>query len=303
MIDGIGGQAAGGRPRTWRSRCFANASSAKPGRSSIACARRSPSPTTRFIALPRRVPSGTAWPASSPSPSWERAGDDRACRRHPAVQDSPGPDREVHARSLACRRARGCARALRIPGDAAPAAQRGLSRRRVGAARAGRCGFRRCRHTSVRARRGIAPLQRWADRSGRSSSIGRTVRQFAGDPDAVVRALVDAANDAGGKDNVTAVYVEGERFATSQSGLARDALTAPHQRGRGTATGNGTFGPIDRRRQLTRLTLTTMLLAAATGVAFVAFSGDAGRSLPSSPISTPATTGPLIVKFSRRVDF
>ncbi len=49
-----------------------------------------------------------------------------------------------------------------------------------------------------------------------STSIGRRVRQFAGSPDAVVRALVTAANEAGGKDNVTAVYVEGEQFAASQ---------------------------------------------------------------------------------------
>jgi serine/threonine protein phosphatase PrpC len=51
-----------------------------------------------------------------------------------------------------------------------------------------------------------------------SASIGRLVRQFAGDPDAVVRALVEAANEAGGKDNVTVVYVEGEQFAASQQG-------------------------------------------------------------------------------------
>src|SRR4051812_5493844 len=40
-----------------------------------------------------------------------------------------------------------------------------------------------------------------------------TVRDFAGHPYEVVRALIDAANAAGGKDNVTAVYVEGPRFA------------------------------------------------------------------------------------------
>jgi PPM family protein phosphatase len=50
-----------------------------------------------------------------------------------------------------------------------------------------------------------------------SASILRAVTQYAGIPDAVVRALVDAANTAGGKDNVTAVYVEGGTFA---AGLA-----------------------------------------------------------------------------------
>ena len=46
-----------------------------------------------------------------------------------------------------------------------------------------------------------------------SSSINTIVGRAAGRPDQVVQALIDAANDAGGKDNVTVVYVEGERFA------------------------------------------------------------------------------------------
>jgi hypothetical protein len=45
-----------------------------------------------------------------------------------------------------------------------------------------------------------------------ASTIGRLVRQFAGHPDRVVGALVDAAKNAGGKDNVTVVYVEGDEF-------------------------------------------------------------------------------------------
>ena len=51
-----------------------------------------------------------------------------------------------------------------------------------------------------------------------SMTIARTVSQWAGDPDSVVRELIAAANAAGGKDNVTAVYVEGEQFAASQYG-------------------------------------------------------------------------------------
>lgn len=46
-----------------------------------------------------------------------------------------------------------------------------------------------------------------------SSTIERIVRQHAGDPDAVTAALVDAANEAGGRDNVTVVYAEGPEFA------------------------------------------------------------------------------------------
>ena len=48
--------------------------------------------------------------------------------------------------------------------------------------------------------------------------IERTVRQRAGDPGVVAQALIDAANDAGGADNVTAVYVEGPRFAAAGGG-------------------------------------------------------------------------------------
>lgn len=46
-----------------------------------------------------------------------------------------------------------------------------------------------------------------------SDAIHAIVSKLAGDPDRVVKALVDAANAAGGKDNVTMVYVEGEQFA------------------------------------------------------------------------------------------
>lgn len=45
-----------------------------------------------------------------------------------------------------------------------------------------------------------------------SGEIRRTVERYAGDPDAAARALIEAANAAGGKDNVTVVIVEAERF-------------------------------------------------------------------------------------------
>jgi serine/threonine protein phosphatase PrpC len=46
-----------------------------------------------------------------------------------------------------------------------------------------------------------------------SSSLQQIVGQGAGRPQQIVTALVAAANAAGGKDNVSVVYVEGERFA------------------------------------------------------------------------------------------
>ena len=55
-----------------------------------------------------------------------------------------------------------------------------------------------------------------------SGTIHSVIRKHAGSPDKVAQALVEAANNAGGKDNVTVVYVEGERFST----------TAPRRRSR-----------------------------------------------------------------------
>ena len=52
-----------------------------------------------------------------------------------------------------------------------------------------------------------------------SSTIQRVVTQWAGHPQQVVDALIEAANAAGGKDNVTVVYVEGELFAATGAGL------------------------------------------------------------------------------------
>ena len=46
-----------------------------------------------------------------------------------------------------------------------------------------------------------------------SAAIERAVRQHAGNPDRVVKTLIDAANKAGGKDNITVVYAEGDDFA------------------------------------------------------------------------------------------
>jgi PPM family protein phosphatase len=48
-----------------------------------------------------------------------------------------------------------------------------------------------------------------------AASIDSAVRRHAGNPESVVSALVEAANAAGGKDNVTVVYIEGEGFAAA----------------------------------------------------------------------------------------
>jgi serine/threonine protein phosphatase PrpC len=49
-----------------------------------------------------------------------------------------------------------------------------------------------------------------------SATIGTIVDTFAGHPADVVRELIESANDAGGKDNVSVVYVEGDQFTGSR---------------------------------------------------------------------------------------
>jgi len=114
-----------------------------------------------------------------------------------------------------------------------------------------------------------------------SAAIARIVQTFAGHPRDVVRELIEAANDAGGKDNVTAVYVEGERFASHH---AREWPTdifqpepppaLPDAAGTKTSTVVGNASPrqkvtSSRARWWTRLALLFLILlviAAAIGV-------------------------------------
>ena len=55
-----------------------------------------------------------------------------------------------------------------------------------------------------------------------SAHILRVAQEYAGDPWAVVQQLIAAANDAGGKDNVTVLFVEGERFAPAGARAKRE---------------------------------------------------------------------------------
>jgi len=69
-----------------------------------------------------------------------------------------------------------------------------------------------------------------------SATIERIVRQHAGRPEQVVDALVDAANEAGGHDNVTVVYAEGAAFAAwarggAAAGLGGEAAGGVEQEG------------------------------------------------------------------------
>jgi PPM family protein phosphatase len=59
------------------------------------------------------------------------------------------------------------------------------------------------------------------------STIAHIVRQHAGNPEQVVEGLVAAANDAGGRDNITVVYAEMPLFAEAMGGRHRLTPTEP----------------------------------------------------------------------------
>ena len=65
-----------------------------------------------------------------------------------------------------------------------------------------------------------------------SSEIGAIIDNYDGDPAYIARTLVDAANEAGGKDNVSVIFVAGPGFVGSTSramseSRARHAITLP----------------------------------------------------------------------------
>jgi len=68
-----------------------------------------------------------------------------------------------------------------------------------------------------------------------SARIEWIIRQHAGRPEDVVNALVGAANDAGGKDNVTVVYAEAPAFAAAWRGSWSSPAETPADPGGGPA--------------------------------------------------------------------
>ena len=138
-----------------------------------------------------------------------------------------------------------------------------------------------------------------------SATINHIVTQLAGRPQNVVDALIEAANDAGGKDNVTVVYVEGETFATSR---AHSRVTAAATRrtssgvesGRpGTAGVQGSGAPRRERRTTSQRVVEIALVALLAIVITLAVM----RWRPSWPFPAPSpevppttTTGVVVVR-------
>jgi len=99
-----------------------------------------------------------------------------------------------------------------------------------------------------------------------SASIAEIVRAFAGHPYEVARGLIDAANAAGGKDNVTVVYVEGPRFATGEEtrDLRPQRAAAPSPAVSATAVSAPvppTAAPVERPSHARRWRVTALIAA------------------------------------------
>jgi serine/threonine protein phosphatase PrpC len=117
-----------------------------------------------------------------------------------------------------------------------------------------------------------------------SSSINQIVRRHAGRPAEVVKALIDAANEAGGKDNVTVVYVEGEEFPPAR----REAEAETEITRRLSTAGNRN----DKRRRILRITNIALMAA----LILLAFS-----SPPPSAPAPPAADGQLAAADTGRI--
>ena len=59
-----------------------------------------------------------------------------------------------------------------------------------------------------------------------SAAIREIVERYDGDPEQVARDLVEAANEAGGRDNITALFVAGSEFRGREGAKASPALDA-----------------------------------------------------------------------------
>ena len=137
-----------------------------------------------------------------------------------------------------------------------------------------------------------------------STTINAVAARFAGRPHDVVGALIQAANAAGGKDNVTIVYIEGEQFAVNSRIAEPRALAVEGPRIPQTAPMDAKGGALEaegtgRRRWRTTVRATLVLLIAVV-VGYAVY--RSGWRIPSLPFrlpravtSLPNAAGPIVV--------
>jgi serine/threonine protein phosphatase PrpC len=132
-----------------------------------------------------------------------------------------------------------------------------------------------------------------------SATINQIVTQLAGRPHDVVTALIEAANDAGGKDNVTVVYVEGELFAASQARARAVSAAARGLRRLAALDGQASDAPPRERRTTSQRVVRTALvalLAMTITVAVVRWGPSWQAAAPSIVEPLTATSGIIIVR-------
>jgi PPM family protein phosphatase len=108
-----------------------------------------------------------------------------------------------------------------------------------------------------------------------SATIIEIVTDFAGHPFEIVRALIAAANAAGGKDNVTVVYAEGTRFTEGED--TRDLRARRLEKGKGAdalasapaQAGDAGAGRQKKPRRWRITALVVLLLAVAATALYV----------------------------------
>ncbi len=102
-----------------------------------------------------------------------------------------------------------------------------------------------------------------------SAAIAGIVSDFAGHPFEIVRALIEAANAAGGKDNVTVVYAEGPRFAQGEDTRDLRHLRVTAEPAAQVISPTSTVAPAVRIRNTGRwrMAILSMLLVIAAGMA------------------------------------
>jgi serine/threonine protein phosphatase PrpC len=131
-----------------------------------------------------------------------------------------------------------------------------------------------------------------------SATIRQIVTQLAGRPHDVVNTLIEAANDAGGKDNVTVVYVEGELFAASRA-RARVVSTPSAPRRLAALDGRASDAPPHERRTMSQRVVRTALaalLAIAITVAVVRWGPSWKAPAPTIVEPLTSTSGVVIVR-------
>jgi serine/threonine protein phosphatase PrpC len=133
-----------------------------------------------------------------------------------------------------------------------------------------------------------------------SARMREIVESHAGDPQTAVRRLIEAANEAGGKDNISVVLVEGERYASiprsTESKTAANTTSAAPARQFGAASVR-----VPAWRRVLPWVLLLVVLAAAAAVYFVpalrerlsGFIGEIGIAGPGetpAPVPEPSAT-------------